>query len=85
MKSIYVVQPYLVGSKNGKSLALIIPARVAQEYNINPSTVFAVRFNADTKTIALRQTGYQEKKVRKGSKPTEQPFERSTQQAIRTQ
>lgn len=86
MKSTYVIQPYLVGSKAGKSLALIIPASVAKEYDINPSTVFALHLNANTKRIQLQQTGYQEKgEDQKELKPAEQGLGTSTQQAFRAQ
>jgi len=54
MKELYAIQPYQVGSKNAKSLALIIPAKVTREYNINTSTVFALRTDKDTKRIRLR-------------------------------
>jgi hypothetical protein len=85
MKS-YVIQPYRVGSKNGKSLALIIPARVAKECDISSSTVFSVRMNADSRTISLQQTGHLEKQEdRKESKPAEQGFNMSTQRGLRIQ
>ncbi len=56
MKSVYVLQPYEVGSKKAKSLALIIPAKVAKKYSIDTSTVFAVQTNPSTNTITLQQT-----------------------------
>jgi antitoxin component of MazEF toxin-antitoxin module len=85
MKSIYMIQPYHVGSK-GRSLALIIPADVARKYDISPSTVFALSMDADAVRIVLQQTEYDEKREnQKQTTPTEQPFHRSTQQAGRTQ
>jgi antitoxin component of MazEF toxin-antitoxin module len=54
MKSVYALQPYQVGSKDGKSLALIIPAKVAKQYNIDESTVFTLRVDEDTKRIMLQ-------------------------------
>lgn len=42
MKEVYVLQPYEVGSKYNKSLALVIPAKVVKRYKINPSTVIAL-------------------------------------------
>ncbi|MGD9674797.1 MAG: hypothetical protein AB7U98_15125 [Candidatus Nitrosocosmicus sp.] len=43
IQKIHVTQPYQVGSKSGKSLAVIIPSRLAKQYNINSSTVFLIR------------------------------------------
>lgn len=43
MKSVYVVQPYQVGSKGAKSLAMVIPAKIVREYNINASTIFTIK------------------------------------------
>jgi hypothetical protein len=43
MKSVYVVQPYQVGSKKAKSLAVVIPAAVVKKCHINSSTIFALR------------------------------------------
>lgn len=52
-RNIYVMQPYRVGSKNGKSLVILIPARIVKEFNINTSTVFMLRKNKEKKTITL--------------------------------
>ncbi len=54
MKSVYALQPYYVGSKNGKSLALVIPARVAKKYNLDASTIFALKTDDITHTITLQ-------------------------------
>jgi hypothetical protein len=43
MKSVYVIQPYQVGSKRAKSLAMVIPAKIVREYNINASTIFTLK------------------------------------------
>ncbi len=72
----------MVGAKKGRSLALIIPARLVQEYHISPSTVFAIRHDVNTRKIMLQQTGHLERNEK--SKLTEQPLARPTQQAIRT-
>jgi antitoxin component of MazEF toxin-antitoxin module len=53
MKSIYVLQPYHVGSRNGKSLAMVIPAEVAKACNIDISTAFALRVDRSRKHITL--------------------------------
>jgi antitoxin component of MazEF toxin-antitoxin module len=54
MKLLYALQPYEVGSKNGKSLAIIIPAKVAKRYNVDISTVFTLRVDEDRKQIMLQ-------------------------------
>jgi antitoxin component of MazEF toxin-antitoxin module len=54
MKYVYALQPYQVGSKNGKSLAIVIPAEVAKKYNIDTSTIFALKGDDDTKIVTLR-------------------------------
>jgi antitoxin component of MazEF toxin-antitoxin module len=48
-KDVYVVQPYEVGSKERKSLAMIIPAEIAREYNVSRSTVLALSINEKDK------------------------------------
>jgi hypothetical protein len=53
MKRIYVLQPYRVGSRNGKSLAMVIPAEVAKVCNIDESTVFALRVDSSREHITL--------------------------------
>ena len=50
----YIIQPYQVGSKTAKSLALIIPAKVRKEANISTSTVFSLRMDKNTKRITLQ-------------------------------
>jgi antitoxin component of MazEF toxin-antitoxin module len=54
MKQLYVLQPYHVGSKHAKSLALVIPAKIVKEYNVDQSTVFALNVNDKTKKIILQ-------------------------------
>ena len=53
MKEIFIIQPYLVGSKRAKSLAVIIPAQIAKECNINTSTAFSLRVDRQTKVMTL--------------------------------
>lgn len=48
------MQPYQVGSKNAKSLVLLIPAKVVKEFGINTSTVFMLRKNIESRTITLQ-------------------------------
>ena len=54
LKSIYALQPYHVGSKHSKSLVICIPSKVAKEYNISTSTVFALQADHKTKKIRLQ-------------------------------
>jgi len=54
-KSVYVMQPYAVGAKDRKSLAIIIPAKVTRECNINPSSIFAIQIDKQRKNITLRR------------------------------
>lgn len=49
----HVIQPYWVGTKDRKSLALIIPSRIVKEQNFDTSTVFAMRVTEDA-DIVLR-------------------------------
>jgi hypothetical protein len=53
-RRIYATQPYEVGSKRGRSLALIIPAGIARQCNITPNTVFSVKADTRTKTVTLQ-------------------------------
>jgi antitoxin component of MazEF toxin-antitoxin module len=53
-KSIYAIQPYHVGRKERKSLAVIIPAKIAKEFNVNTSTIFVVRADKSNKSLTLR-------------------------------
>jgi hypothetical protein len=50
---VYATQPYLVGSKDRKSLAIIIPARIAKDYHLDTSTIFAVRADRKTNRIIM--------------------------------
>ena len=38
-----MVQPYKVGTRSGKSLAMIIPAGFAKENHIDVSTIFVIK------------------------------------------
>jgi hypothetical protein len=49
----HVVQPYWVGTKDRKSLAIIIPAQIVKEQNLNTSTILAMRV-ADRAEIMLK-------------------------------
>jgi hypothetical protein len=45
-RNLHVVQPYWVGAKEKKSLALIIPAHVIKQQGLDSSTVFASTANS---------------------------------------
>jgi heterodisulfide reductase subunit A-like polyferredoxin len=53
-RSIEFVQPYQVGQKNKKSLAVIIPAKIARQCNITPDTLFSVKGDRTTKAVTLQ-------------------------------
>jgi len=42
-RALYIIQPYKAGAKNGKSLAMIIPAHFARDNRIDTSTIFILR------------------------------------------
>lgn len=50
----YLIRPYHVGSKNAKSLAIIIPSQLRREANIDLSAIFLLRINKKTKIITLQ-------------------------------
>jgi hypothetical protein len=52
MRNKYLIQPYEVGAKNSKSLALVIPSAIVKKYDINPSTGFILRY--DNSKIVLQ-------------------------------
>jgi hypothetical protein len=53
-RTTYVIQPYEVGSKGGKSLAIIIPAKIARQCQITPNTLFSVKGDRTTKAVTLQ-------------------------------
>ena len=54
IKSLHILQPYAVGSKNAKSLAIVLSAKIVRKNNINVSTVFALRADEKTRRITLQ-------------------------------
>jgi hypothetical protein len=54
IKSVYFVQPYQVGTKTRRSLALIIPAGIVRRYGIDISTGFQISVDEKTKRILMR-------------------------------
>jgi hypothetical protein len=55
-KNIYVVQPYQVGNKDRKSLAIIIPTQIAKEYSFDTSTIFALKVD-NMRRLTLQNVG----------------------------
>jgi hypothetical protein len=55
MREYYVIGPYQLGSKTGKSWVVGIPAEVARVLQINGSTLFALRIQKDSRSITLQK------------------------------
>ena len=55
-RNVYVVQPYRVGTKDRKSLAIIIPAQIAKEYSFDTSTIFALKVD-NMRRLTLQNIG----------------------------
>jgi hypothetical protein len=53
-RNVYVVQPYEVGTKNKKSLAIIIPSKLAKENHISQSTIFTLKMSKNPVTMTLQ-------------------------------
>ena len=54
MKEIYAIQPYQVGSNKSKSLAVILPKKITEEWEINQSTIFSLKVDKNSKTLILK-------------------------------
>ena len=55
IKSVYALQPYYVGSKKSRSLAIVLPAHLVRKFNFNESTIFVVRTD-QTKNIIILES-----------------------------
>jgi antitoxin component of MazEF toxin-antitoxin module len=55
-RNVYVVQPYRVGTKDRKSLAIVIPAQVVKEYSFDTSTIFALKVD-NMRRLTLQNVG----------------------------
>jgi hypothetical protein len=62
-KNVYAIQPYLVGPREKKSLAVIIPSKLVKEYGIDTSTIFATYVDSNDNTISLRMIRDSHKKT----------------------
>jgi len=54
MKYVYAIQPWKVGSKNGKTLVVSIPANIIKAYKIDTSTIFFLRAEEKTGIVTIR-------------------------------
>jgi hypothetical protein len=82
MRSIYLLQPFHVGSKNAKSTALVVPCAVVKEYNIDRSTIFMLQTDNQKKTITLEVMQYSsEKKQDNAMMPDKESPQTSIRQA----
>lgn len=77
IKNVYVVQPYEVGNRERKSLAIIIPAKIAREYDVNKSTILALSINEKGERITLQKVKVTDQVL---MEPADESFEASKQQ-----
>ena len=54
IKSKSVIQPYLVGSKNAKSVTATIPKWIVNLFHITPSTVLLIEPDKEKRTIIMQ-------------------------------
>lgn len=47
-KNVHLIQPYHVGNKDRKSLAMILPAHITKQLGVNPSTIIIARIQRMT-------------------------------------
>ena len=76
-KSVYVIQPYEVGTRKRKSLAMIIPAKYARDNQIDRSTVFVIKNNEENGSIIFHRIKSVELE---GSMPTGESFQTTSSQ-----
>jgi hypothetical protein len=74
-KSTFVIQPYRVGSKMGRSLAVVIPSKIVKEQQIDTSTIFVARSDCNEKIILEKIALLNEKAI-----PAAKSFQASIQQ-----
>lgn len=75
MKNVYALQPYEVGSKNRKSLAIVIPAKIVRKYRIDTSTVFVLNGNENGRKLILQTVQALEQSLVDSSASLEHPLE----------
>jgi hypothetical protein len=76
LKPEYIVRPHEIGSKEGKSWFLLVPAIVARELRLNRNTVFTLRPNKDTGALTFQKV-YEGEKI---ARPAGQSLENLYQQ-----
>ena len=54
MDNYYLVRPYSVGSKSTNCLAMVIPAALRKQANIDRSSILTARIDEKTKQITLK-------------------------------
>lgn len=54
MKEIYAIQPYEVGSNKSKSLAVILPKKITEEWEIDQSTIFSLKVDKKSRILILK-------------------------------
>lgn len=54
MKEIYAIQPYQVGSNKSKSLAVILPKQITEDWNIDQSTIFSLKVDKKSNILILK-------------------------------
>ena len=54
MRMVHIVRPYKVGSKTGKSVALVIPRDIVRQYGINSSSLVILRADDVPRKITLQ-------------------------------
>ena len=54
MRDYYVIGPYQLGSKTGKSWVVGIPVEVAKLLQISASTLFTLRIHKESKSMTLQ-------------------------------
>jgi hypothetical protein len=50
----YAIQPYHVGGKDKKSLALVVPSKIVQAFQIDISTIFEMVVDEKNKSLHLQ-------------------------------
>ena len=77
-KEFFAIQPYLVGSKKAKSIAITIPSEVVKTHSINRSTIFILKNNEEKNGFNLEIIG--RRKVEEEMINADESFQPSGQQ-----
>lgn len=52
-KNTFLIQPYQVGSKQRRSLAIVIPSEITKKHNIDTSTILVLRSDVERNQLNL--------------------------------